>query len=310
MHPKATTLLLLPFIVSPLLADPVQRLKDMISMRPPVEGVVVQTSGETNQWASFGVQSGGTWFFMENRPNSENELRHASGQSRTMTWAYSGNMVQALPKADTVALQTVPGSTGRLAPESAAEGLLAALSYRTRFGLHIAGTNIAWDGLTFEATAETPNFAGGLVTGRIEVSNSVPISIHYSIKTPTRVSNRITELSGHDTNGFPRRWKLSIDGSPPTRSFYFAELSFAPRTFVDSDGYTPSMFGETGRQFAIFYSNRTQQVVDPSGTMREVASLSPATNKTSGPWLIGVGVMGVAAAIAIAVTRNKRQNNR
>lgn len=295
---------------SGLHADPVQRLKDMISMRPPVEGVVVETSGQTNKSSKFGIQAGGTWFSLQNQPNTDDQTLVAAGQSMKMTWSFSGNMVQAIPRGDTVALRLVPGATGRLAPEATAESSLGLLSYRTRFGLHVAETNILWDGLAFEATAETPNLAGGKITGRIEVSNSLPVRIHYSIKTQDRVSSRITELSGHDTNGFPRRWNLSIDGVPSSRSFYFQELSFAPRTFPDGEGYTPSLLGENGREFAIFYSNRTQHVVDPSGTIREVDSLTPIVNETSGPWLIGVGVIGVAAAVAIAVTRHKRQKDR
>jgi len=289
----------------------VQRLKDMISMIPPVEGVVVETIGTTNDFVTFGNQTPGTWFFIQNKPNSETDQLMAAGQSYLMTWAYSGNMVQALPRAETLALQTVPGGEGRLAPETFAEHCLMLLSYRTRFGLHVAETNLHWNDLSFEAFTQNPSFPdGSKISGKIEVSNGIPVRIRATLTTPSRVSTRITELSRHDTNGFPRVWNLSIDGKPAVRSIHFRELTFAPRYFVDGDGYTPSLLGESGRQFAIYYSNRTQHVMDPRGGMREITSLSPLTDSASGPWFIGIGVIGVAATIAIFVTRKTRQSSK
>lgn len=305
---KSVTLTILTLVASfSLHADPVQRLKGMISMTAVVEGKVVMSQGTTNTLAKFGSQPK-TWFLTDYKSNSDADTFTGAGQSYDLTWSFSGNNVQAMPRSETLDLKMVLGGRGRVGPEGLAERALTKFSYLTRFGLHIADTDLVWDGSTFSCIPLTFFFPkGGQLSGQIEVSNSVPIRIRSTLTTPTRVSSRITELSDHDTNGFPRKWRLVIDGTPAAHSFEFTEISFETRQFADSAGYTPSMLGETGRDFAVFFTNRTAHTVGPDGVMRKAMPFSPLQDPSSAPWWIGVGVVGLAATLAVIARGWKRR---
>jgi hypothetical protein len=305
---KSVTLTILTLVASfSLHADPVQQLKDMISMTAVVEGKAVLSRGTTNTLSKFGTQPK-TWFLIDYRSASDADLLAAGGQSYEMTWSFSGNNVQAMHRSETLPLKIVPGGQGRIGPEGLAERSLSRLSYLSRFGLHIADTNLVWDGLSFSGTPLTFFFPeGSQIAGWIEVSNSLPIRIHSTLTTPKNLSTRITELSDHDKLGFPRRWRLVIDGSNIPSAIEFPEISFEHRQFPDSLGYTPSMLGESGREFAIFYTNRTAHTVGSDGVMRKPNPPSPLRDPSSVPWWIGIGVVVLAATVATIAGRLKRR---
>lgn len=302
MNPKGATLsLLLGLVCSSASAasDPVERVKGMISLTEPVEGVVTFSDGTNSQSYSFGVQPR-TWYVSKKGPDGK--LR-AAGQSYSMTWAFGGNTVKIMPVAETRVLDPFASTAGLTGPEDVAQQFLIWIFSGARFGLQGVATNgLEWDGLNFSGvTSKVYAPADRLpVSGTLILSNDIPTRIEMSrfVSPGGAQSVRVINFLSH-TNGVPASYSIVADGKPLQRRVTLSELSFGLRKFPDGEGYTPSFLGETGRAHSLFYSNGVDHVIGPDGSLQaQLPTPIQIIQETDLRWWIVIGVVVLATVFA------------
>lgn len=283
---------------SPVIA----RMKRMIEMREPVEGkFTVVSSGKEVEY-EFGLQAN-TWFCRN--PDGPGGRPLLAGQSYGMTWVAGGNSVLAIPRSETKPLIYGASPEGLTRAEAGALMMLPWIHSGSRFGLDIASTNLTWDGLSF-AGESVPKSWGG-VRGELIVREGRPIRIECRHKGPGgRDLVRVSSFTSHDADGLPLSWDLTVNGTPTGRSVRLASLKFGARSFPNSDGYTPTLFGEEGREFAIFYSNRTAHVVGENGSLESQPEAPVEAFVERGGWWIWGGVGALLACVIAVFRRVKR----
>jgi hypothetical protein len=307
MNLKAATLcLILSFGCLSAESESVERIKRMISLNQPLEGTFTVSNSGTNQIYEIGIQPG-TWYVRN--PQGPRDSAMSSGQSYSMTWAFGGNSVHVLPIKDTRPLIPMGSVTG-VGPEGRCQGDLGMLHFVTRFGVHSAETNgLKWDGLEFHGQGSASMTASGPVSGQIEVSQGIPMRVVTNWKNDYGTHKRVFNFVSHDTNGFPIAIEISNDGKRSPKTIRISDLRFGSREFKDSDGYTPSLLHEGGREFTFFYSNRVAQVIGPDGEIQVQPKAPPAIAEGSAVfesrsfWFV---VVGLAAVITAAIWFKKR----